>query len=216
MGQLRFIYLADPMCSWCWGFAPAMRRLVESYPAIPLRLVMGGLFPGTTKPMAEPMKQEVAKHWHHVAEASGQPFDHGFFERAGFVYDTEPPSRAQVAAKRLTGGQALDFLERLQGAFYRDNRDITDPETLADIAAEHGFDRDAFLEALGSDIVRQTTARDFAYRQQLGVEGFPTLLGYDEERYRLLTMGFQQWDWLQQVVERWIGLSGTEPPSAAG
>jgi putative protein-disulfide isomerase len=209
MGQLRFIYFADPMCSWCWGFAPNMHRVAERHPDIPVRLGMGGLYPGVTRPMSDKVKQEVRNHWTHVEEASGQPFDHAFFEREGFVYDTLPASQALVAAKQMTGGNGMDFLDRLHAAFYRDNRDVTDREVLADIGEEHGLDRASFMEAMTSDRVRQLTERDIHFARQLGVQGFPCLLGFDEERYRLISMGFQTWDWLEKVIDRWIDRSRT-------
>lgn len=209
MGQLRFIYFADPMCSWCWGFSPNLDRIRETWPDIPVRLGMGGLYPGVTKPMSKRTKAEVAHHWHHVHEATGQPFDHGFFDREGFVYDTFPASKALVAVKQITGENGLAFLERLHGAFYRDNRDVTDPEVLADIAVEHGLDREAFREMFESDRVEQLTERDIHFARQLGVQGFPALLGYDDERYRLISMGWQSWDWLEQVIGRWIEKSAT-------
>lgn len=209
MGQLRFIYFADPMCSWCWGFSPNLERMRKAWPDIPVRLGMGGLYPGVTKPMSARVKAEVANHWRHVEEATGQPFDHRFFEREGFVYDTLPSSQALVAVKQVTGENGLDFLARLHGAFYRDNRDLTDAEVLADIAGEHGVDRDAFREMFESDRARQLTERDIGFARQLGVQGFPALLGYDEERYRLISMGWQSWDWLRQVIDRWIAKSAT-------
>ena len=27
MDGLHFIYFADPMCSWCWGFAPVIEKI---------------------------------------------------------------------------------------------------------------------------------------------------------------------------------------------
>lgn len=204
MGQLRFIYFADPMCSWCWGFAPNMHRLAERHPDIPVRLGMGGLYPGVTKPMNDGTRQEVAKHWTHVEEASGQPFDHSFFDRESFVYDTLPASQALVAMKQISGQNGMAFLDRLHAAFYRDNRDVTDRNVLADIAVEHGLERDGFVERMNSDTVRQLTERDIHFARSLGVQGFPCLLGYDEERYRLISMGYQTWDWLEKVIDRWI------------
>jgi len=199
------------MCSWCWGFAPKVDQIRERFPDIPVRLVMGGLYPGVTRPMKPHVKEEVRKHWEHVNAASGQPFDHGFFDRESFVYDTEPPSRALVAAKKLGTDRPLAFLEALQGAFYRDNRDVTDTETLADIAAEFGLDRNAFLETFASENTREMTQRDFAFSRQLGIHGFPALLGYDGERYRLLAMGYQEWDWLEKVIERWVDKVSAPP-----
>lgn len=93
----QIIYVADPMCFWCWGFSPVIHSIRESFDGtLTVQLLMGGLRPGTTDPMDEAAKIMVREHWDHVREASGQPFDFGFFDRAGFVYDTEPAPRAVV------------------------------------------------------------------------------------------------------------------------
>ena len=58
-----------------------------------LALIMGGLRPFTTEPMAPGKADEIFGHWHHVAEASGQPFAQApntALHLPGFVYDTEP------------------------------------------------------------------------------------------------------------------------------
>jgi hypothetical protein len=34
---LEFVYVGDPMCSWCWGFSPALEKLDSRY-GIPLRV----------------------------------------------------------------------------------------------------------------------------------------------------------------------------------
>jgi len=100
----HLIYFADPMCSWCWGFAPVIDAIRERFGRdLPIRLIMGGLRPGTTKPMTEAAKRTTREHWEHVHEASGQPFDFTFFEREGFVYDTEPAAKAVVVVGSVPG-----------------------------------------------------------------------------------------------------------------
>jgi putative protein-disulfide isomerase len=48
----HLVYFADPMCSWCYGFAPVMSALEQQFrERLPLRLVMGGLRAGNTRPM---------------------------------------------------------------------------------------------------------------------------------------------------------------------
>ena len=41
----RLIYVMDPMCSWCWGFAPVLQGLAEQAAehGVPLVLRVGGL-----------------------------------------------------------------------------------------------------------------------------------------------------------------------------
>jgi putative protein-disulfide isomerase len=105
MTSMDLIYVADPMCSWCYGFAKPMEALLaEPGVARPLRLalVMGGLRPYTTEPLPAHQAEEIFEHWRHVHEATGQPFapaPHTALHREGFVYDTEPASRATSALK---------------------------------------------------------------------------------------------------------------------
>ena len=52
MRQPHLVYFADPMCSWCWGFAPVINAIRGRYgERLPVRLIVGGLRPGTTEPM---------------------------------------------------------------------------------------------------------------------------------------------------------------------
>src|SRR6056297_315962 len=94
------VYLADPMCSWCWGFSPVIEQIVEQYgDEARIRVLAGGLYPGTTEPMTHHFKAAVREHWQHVNRRAGQPFDFGFFDRDRFVYDSEPPCRALVTVR---------------------------------------------------------------------------------------------------------------------
>jgi putative protein-disulfide isomerase len=201
----HLLYVADPMCSWCWGFSPVIDAIRARFgDALPIRLILGGLRPGTTEAMHEKAKRATREHWEHVHEASGQPFDFGFFAREGFVYDTEPASRAVVVARR--SGLGLEDLKAVHRAFYAENRDVTQAEVLAEIAATIGLDRKGFLAAFGSDGAREETWTDFAIAQKAGIRGFPTLLGgvAEEGEYAIVTQGFQPAERILPVLERWF------------
>jgi putative protein-disulfide isomerase len=215
MDGLQFIYFADPMCSWCYGFAPVMRALRRRYgDVLPIRPVMGGLRPGTTKPMPEKARQSLVGHWDEIGELTGQPFDHSLETREGFVYDTDPAARAVVLARRTSQADALDYLERAHTAFYAEGRDVTDVAVLADLAAEQGFDRGAFEAAMADEGLKQETWRDYAISQRAGATGFPTLIvGPNADgTYALVTRGYQGPEPILASIDGW--LSGVR--SAAG
>jgi putative protein-disulfide isomerase len=212
MDGLHFIYFADPMCSWCYGFAPAVRSLRRRYgEVLPIRPVMGGLRPGVTEPMPEKARRGLVHHWEEIAALSGQPFDPGLAEREGFVYDTDPAARAVVLARRTSDDAALDYLEAAHRAFYAEGRDVTSAEVLADIAAEQGFDRAAFAKAFADEGLKQETWRDYAISQRAGATGFPTLIvGPNADgAYALVTRGYQATDTVIQGVDGW--LAGVQP-----
>ena len=177
MNGQQLVYFADPMCSWCWGFAAVMDAVRETFgEALPVRLVMGGLRPGTVEPMAEAAKRELRGHWRHVTEASGQPFGPSGLDGPGFVYDTDPAARAVVLMRRNQPQKAVAFLAAVQRAFYAGGVNVTDPSALGALAAGFGEDAAAFAADLKTEAVKEETWRDYAISRGAGVSGFPTLI----------------------------------------
>ena len=201
----HLVYFADPMCSWCYGFAPVIAELAERFEErLPLQMVMGGLRAGNTTPMRAEDQAYIRSAWTNVNQATGQPFDFHFLEREGFVYDTEPACRAVVTARRLKPAMELPFMPRIQQAFYAENRDMTSADEIADVAEEAGFEREAFSAAFLAPDTRNDTFRDFLTAQQLEIRGFPTLIaGNNQEGYALLTNGYRPLDDLAGPLERW-------------
>ena len=204
----HLVYFADPMCSWCYGFSPVIAAIGERFgDSLPIRLVLGGLRPGTTEPMDATARASTRGHWEHVHEASGQPFDFGFFERERFVYDTEPACRAVVVLRRRGPDVALAALRRIHAAFYAENRDVTDMATLAEIAAELGEDADAFRAAFAEEAAVRETWADFALAQRTGIRGFPALIAGSgvDNAYAMVTNGFQRAERIVPALATWLG-----------
>lgn len=201
----HFLYVADPMCSWCWGFSPVIGKVAEAFgDAAPVRVMVGGLRPGTVHPMRGKDKDYIRDHWHHVQDATGQPFDFAFFDQDTFVYDTEPACRAVVTARKIDEARALPFLAHLHCAFYVDNRNTANENELADIAGEFGFERDEFLALLTSPDMREETQGDFWFAQSSGITGFPTLLAVEDKQAILVTAGYLPWDALEAPLAGWV------------
>jgi putative protein-disulfide isomerase len=203
--EKRFVYFADPMCSWCYGFAPVIAAIAERFEdRMPMQIVVGGLRAGNASPMRQQDKDYVREAWTRVGAATGQAFDFGFFDREGFVYDTEPACRAVVAARRLLPRMGLPFMARLSQAFYAENRDMTSSAEIAEVAEEAGFDRETFGDAFLAPDTRNDTFRDFLTAQDLGVRGFPTLIaGSDDKGFALVTNGYRPLEDLEAPLERW-------------
>ncbi len=201
----RLVYFADPMCSWCYGFAPAITAIAERFEdRMPLQLVMGGLRAGNTVAMRPEDKDTIRDAWTRVGAATGQPFDFSFLDREGFVYDTEPACRAVVTARRLLPRLALPFMGRISQAFYAEGRDMTSAEEIAEVADEAGFDRGEFSAAFLASETRNETFRDFLAAQELDIRGFPTLIaGSEDKGYALVTNGYRPLDDLLDPLERW-------------
>jgi putative protein-disulfide isomerase len=203
----HLIYFADPMCSWCYGFSPVIEEIRKTFGrALPVRVVMGGLRPGTETEMTPEAKREVLGHWTHVEEATGLPFTSAAIDREGFVYDTDPGARAVVVARREGDDMGVSYLGRAQKAFYAEGLDLTSGEVLADLAEELGIDRPSFLEQWETEDAKQETWRDYAISQRAGVTGFPTLVAGPNEAgvYGVVTRGYAPPEPVVEALKEWI------------
>lgn len=199
------LYFADPMCSWCWGFSPVIRQIAAATgDRAAVRLIVGGLRTGTTRAMDAQAKAAVRHHWEAVAETTGQPFSFAFFDREGFVYDTEPACRAVVAVRSFAPGTTLGYLDAVQRAFYADNRDVTDPGVLADIGGAFDLDAGTFSALFSAPEIIEATRADFRAAAAAGITGFPTVILRDAAGFSLLTAGYQPLEALKPHLDHWL------------
>ncbi len=208
----KLIYIADPMCSWCYGFGPELTTLLAGLPDMQLELIVGGLRAYNTEALDESLKTTLLSHWKKVEEASGLPFSGNALSYDGFVYDTEPACRAVVAVGLLAPQAALDVFHAIQHGFYAEGLDTTKGEVLAGISVDalkkHGFDIDSegFLETWASEAAVTATHADFTQTQRWGVTGFPTLVLERDGELHLVTSGFVRTevlvDRLQALVDQ--------------
>ncbi len=202
----RLLYVMDPMCSWCWGFAPVFDALAAQARSadVSLHLVAGGLRPGTAQALDGASRDYILKHWRAVAERTGQAFRFDGALPEGFVYDTEPASRALVALRSLAADRVWPLVQAIQQAFYVEGRDVTRPAVLVELAEQLGVPRQAFAAAFDSAAQRVATQADFAWAQNLGIAGFPTLLAERNGQLALLTNGYQPLETLAPLLGRWL------------
>lgn len=212
---MKLIYVLDPMCSWCYGFARSMDALLADPGAaapLSLALVMGGLRPFTREAIAPGQIAEILGHWQHVHAASGQPFataPHTALHAPGFVYDTEPASRAVVTLRSRWPAHVWRYLGSVQHAFYAGAQDVTQPETLAGLAEGQGLPRAEFAQAFASQAMRDATLADFAQAQSWGIRGFPALVAEHDGALHLVAQGYLPADALRARLAALAAQHGT-------
>jgi putative protein-disulfide isomerase len=195
-------YFADPMCSWCWGFAPVIDEIKRHYGGkFKVALMLGGLRPGVTTPLDAALRDEILHHWREVQRRTGQPFK---FEGAlpdGFVYDTEPPSRAVVTVGELNPAATFSYFKSIQHAFYVEQFDVTHPEVLAVLATPFGVAIPTFTEVFESELAREKTRAQFRKTRELGIYGFPTVVLQRGDDFEIITHGYRPFEEIQPLLD---------------
>jgi putative protein-disulfide isomerase len=203
-------YFADPMCSWCWGFSPVITRIKDVFgEQISISLNFGGLRPGTTEPIQSALREEILQHWHEVQNLTKQDF---LFDNAlaeGFVYDTEPASRAVVCFAQLRAEHTLAYFSSIQAAFYTEGRNVSQEKVLSALAMHYDIDAQAFHQLFNSEKMKSHTAEHFKRSRQAGVRGFPTLMWQQGKDVEMLSAGYVSWEAISDILQQRLNADTT-------
>ena len=201
--QKELIFVLDPMCSWCWGFAPVIEALLkrksESYQ---FSLVVGGLRTKGEMPWNKTSKEYLKGHWKQVSQKTGQAFSDGLFEKEHFEYDTYPACKAVVTVRELFGMQsAFSYLHTIQEAFYTRSQDITNPDILEVLLKDMGLDSRAFKTFFESERAQVLMEHDFAKARSMGANAFPSIVRIDEEGHMVSQKGYRSLLEMQELLK---------------
>lgn len=208
--EITVIYVGDPMCSWCWGIAPELTILQQYTQAKPIdyQIILGGLRQRASEEWDERFKRFLKHHWQSVKNQTGQPFNQAFFERTNFSYLTEPSCRAVITLRTLlatkpnSAKNVQQFFTDLQKAFFVDNQDPTQLSTFTQLIKPFAIEEHSFISAFNSQAIKQATQTDFKLAQQLGVNGFPSVLLWYKKQPWLLASGYAKASEIIKAIEK--------------
>ena len=174
----RLYYVHDPMCSWCWGFRPALETLLAGLPPdIAVERLLGGLAPDSREPMPESMREQLQQTWRRIQERiPGTRFNFDFWTRCEPRRSTWPACRAVIAARGQDPTFDLAMTDAIQRAYYLEARNPSDPGTLIALAGEIGADPVAFARDLDADETRRALNQEIARARAMAVDSFPALV----------------------------------------
>jgi len=187
--KTTIIYIGDPMCSWCYGFAPEISKIKEHYPNFDFRLIMGGLRPNGTETMND-LSSFLKHHWEDVNKASNQPFKYDILKDKEFIYDTEPACRATIVARKMNPEKEFEFFKAIQTAFYAKNKNTNSVVTYLEIAESIGLDKSKFKELFESVELKTQIKEDFELARSMGITGYPAVIISENGKLTIVSKGY--------------------------
>ena len=190
----RVKVLYDPLCGWCYGATPALRRLLGEA-GIRLELAPTGLF---SREGARPMDAGFAAYaWandQRIEQLTGQRFSDRYRDdvlgATGTKLDSGLATMALTAVALTAPGRELDALEAIQAARYREGRDVTALGVLFDVLRSLGLE-EAATRLSGADsglvaAVKSRTTQARSLLQAVGARGVPTVVAGEGPSQRLV------------------------------
>jgi putative protein-disulfide isomerase len=171
-------YVHDPMCSWCWGFAPVLRDFLQQLPDdIRVKRLLGGLAADSDAPMPVDMQQTIAATWRRIQERiPATVFNFDFWTKCAPRRSTWPACRAVIAARMQGDAFDVRMTRAIQLAYYTQARNPSDEITLIELSGELGLDEGAFTAALRSALVQRQLLTEIELSRDLHATGFPSLV----------------------------------------
>ncbi len=170
---MDLIYGMDPLCGWCYGIGPAIRRVVADHPGVTVRPVLAGLVTGPrVGPYAE-MEGYIRQASQRLKAVTGRAPSEAFFDmirRPGVRGNSAPPSVAIGAVRQAHPDHLLDFALRVTDAHFSIGADLNDPSSYHAILEDMGLSLD--LPDLQDIPAAQA---EWQAGRALGLASFPSL-----------------------------------------
>ncbi len=194
-------YVYDPMCSWCWGYAPTWHKLrtalAES--GITVEYKLGGLAPDSNEPMPQEMQTFLEQTWHKISDQLGTAFNYDFWQNCQPRRSTYPACRAVLIAREY--GLEQQMLSSIQTAYYLEARNPSDLDTLTAIATKIGLNNAEFVKQINSEQLNQKLMTEIATVRQLPIQGFPSLVLEKNGLFKPIPLDYQHWqNSYQQII----------------
>ena len=220
---IRVDIWSDIACPWCYlgkhRFEEAVAAFRREHPEVEIEVESHSyeLAPDTpdeyegseidflTKHKGMPREQveQMLGQMTELAASEGLEFDFGRVKHA----NTRRAHRVLHLAKDQGLQSAL--LERLFRAYFSEGRQVSDPDTLAELGEEVGLDPDEVRDAFDDEDLGDAVDRDITRARMLGVSGVPFFL-FDE---KYAVPGAQSADAFASVLGQVIGFQrGEETP----
>ncbi|MBC8067876.1 MAG: hypothetical protein IAG13_06030, partial [Deltaproteobacteria bacterium] len=138
--MIRLLYGYDPLCGWCYGFVPALRRLREAKPDVAIVPVMGGLVTGARIGRYADMGGYIRGASARMTAVTGVALSPAFFARIignpDIVASSIVPCAAVLQVRDVAPERAAEYASAIQIAHFGEGEDLNDPATHARVARE--------------------------------------------------------------------------------
>jgi len=207
---IEIIEFTDPVCTWCWGSEPVLRKLETRFgEQVKISYIMGGLVQDITSFYdsyndiggdPDRSNKNIAKHWVDASERHGMPVKSEGFKLFSKEHpSTYPQNIAYKAAQMQDPILAHKFLRRIREASAAEARQTNKTEVLLELASEAGLDIARFLDDFTHGSARRAFEQDLAATAKYGARGFPSfLLKYEEKE--MVIRGYKRYDDFKALI----------------
>lgn len=201
----KIIYVYDPLCGWCYGFSPVIRKVEEAYSSVvDFEIVSGGMVTGEREGMIGAKADYILSAIPRLEEYTGVVMGESYKNRlrAKDLYQSSmKPSIALEVFKSFNAKDAIMFASEMQKAEYIDGDDLQGDDIYKNLIKKYDIDETEFLKRLKSEEYKTKTIEIFATVQDWGITGFPAVVMENKGQYFLIAKGYLPFEDLKATIE---------------
>jgi len=198
----QIVYVFDPLCGWCYGFAPVMQQFAEQFREhYAFRAISGGMITGDQiKPMSS-MNEYIKSALPNLEKTTGikvsARYINQILNNGELLLSSEKPSFAFHCLNRRFPEKGVQLAHEIQQLQFEEGLDYSADESYKALIKRYGLDETGFLSEMNSEATRQQTFAGFDTVARWGIRGFPAVLLFREGKGYLLSNGYTD---LKQLV----------------
>ncbi len=206
MNKDTIYYVYDPLCSWCYGFSPVIKKIKNTYEEqFDFQVISGGMQSGERKQPVSAIRDYLKGAYKNVTERTGVEFGEQFMEvleEGNRMLDSVPPSIALSIVKDLKPAETLNFAATIQEAIYYDGFNWNLVDAYFPYLEQYDIESEEFKQKFEDPLYKEKTLEDFKLAANFGVTGFPSVILKKEDKYYLIAQGFVPYEQLQATIEQ--------------
>ncbi len=184
--KVHISYFTDPLCSYCWVFEPAFKKLLLEYgDYFSFSIHMGGLI-GAYEGFSEVYDDvidpsDMKDHWEQIAATFHMPID-GSVWLEGKVISSYPSSFLYLYLKTNYPFHSDSYLREVRNTLFVGNKPIDNDNVLTEVLEKIGLQNAASIVSLSrNEDVYLLMHADLESGKNYKIQGFPTLILHNKD-----------------------------------
>lgn len=205
MEKAKLLYFYDPLCGWCFGFSPVIKKLEKEFQSqIDFEAISGGMVLGDrVKPLSE-MKDYLKEAMPRLEEMTGVKFGKPYLEileEGSLMLNSELPCIAMTVYKSMTNKSSVEFASALQSTLYEKGINLNEIENYKELVESFDLPWEVFKSKLEDPAYKEKTYQEFQIGQQMGIGGFPSVVLSIGKQGYLIARGYRPESEMKAVIE---------------
>jgi len=201
----QIIYVFGPLCGWCYGFSPVMKKAYDTFKEqADFKVITGGMIIGDQIGPIGRIAQFLKGATARVTERTGAVFSTLFLDtiltEGTQVLTSMEPSIAVQICKQESPDKLFEFMTELHKDIYVMGLKTAIPSDYGRLAKKMGFDINKFINNMHEDTFKELALKDFEDANTLNIDSYPAILVSINGELRELARGYMEWNELEKFM----------------